>query len=90
MASSQIIKLILVSGQSIITGTISALIFVGKRYADKNEKFYLIKLDERLNRKSNEEIKDLVAIIMDSHLSRQVQSKLVESIIQQLSLKNEN
>ncbi len=89
IASSQIIKIMLVSGQSVITGAVTTLIFVGKRYADRNEKFYLLKLDERLHMKSNEEVKDLINIIIDSHFDRQVQSELIQSIIKQLSLRDE-
>jgi uncharacterized membrane protein (DUF106 family) len=72
---------------SLINGVITYLVFSQKRYANERVDSYA----ERINRKASEEengekLRELIAIVLDSHLSREDQSNMIKEIISRKAL----
>ncbi|QBD78536.1 hypothetical protein EPA93_22080 [Ktedonosporobacter rubrisoli] len=67
---------------SMITGVITYLVFSQKRYANERVDSYADKINEKADEASNaEKMRDLIEVVLESHLSKEDQSYLIKEII---------
>jgi hypothetical protein len=87
LSSSSLVATLASAVSSMINGVITYLVFTQKRYANERLDAYAQRISKKDREEGSEEkIRRLIAIVLDSHLSKEEQSELIKQIIARMAL----